>query len=414
MPIVFVQPYIAPVNWMALLGSSSTDRGASTVVDSGGNIIVGGLYYNGSNYDAVIAKYSPAGTLQWQRIFGGSGTQSPYSITVDASDNIIFSGPLFLAKYSSAGSLLWQRSLPDVSGERVLVLGTGEIIVGGYTTTVGAGSNDAILVKLSADGSTTIWSRAIGVSGAQLGTSAGVDSSGNIYIISTHGGGPFIAKYNTSGVIQWQQKLSGVSNPAFYDMTITGSDDIYVVGSAGAPTYAGAMMVKYDTSGNVVFQKRYSLSSSTRFLGVTHDSTGDVYAIGETASTGKILIGKYDSSGVRIWERSIGETNASSNNGNGIFIHTSGDVCITGELDNLGEGGSSDIFHARLPADGSKTGTYSLGGVNIDYTSVTATTATLPHTESAAGMTDQSVSITNSAGSFTDAAGSLVTDFISL
>jgi len=416
MPIIFTAPYIAPVNWFGLLGSSGRENGYGAATDSSGNIIVAGSYFNGSDYDTVLAKFTAAGSLIWQRsLASAASSEHIQSVSLDASDNIVVCGVFFVAKYSSAGSLTWQRTLTSMATDNVLVLSSGDIVLTGNSSAVGAGSNDVIIIKLSSNGSTTLWSRSLGVSGAQIGTGIAEDSGGNIYVTGTHAAGNFIAKYNTSGVIQWQQKMGGVTpdKPNFNAITIDGSDNIYVAG--GAPTGTpGALLVKYNTSGAIVFQTRYSLTSTTRFLGVTTDSSGNVYVTGETTGTGKILVAKMDSSGVLSWSRSIGETDALYNEGHGIHIHPSGDVCVVGILDNIGEGGISDIFYSRVPADGSKTGSYSLGGVTVNYSSVSLGTSTLSQSENPAGMTDQSFVLTNTAGTFTDSTGTLVTDFVSI
>ena len=416
MPIIFTAPYIAPVNWFGLLGSSGRENGYGVATDSSGNIIVAGSYFNGSDYDTVLAKFTAAGSLIWQRsLASAASSEHIQSVSLDASDNIVVCGVFFVAKYSSAGSLTWQRTLTSMATDNVLVLSSGDIVLTGNSSAVGAGSNDVIIIKLSSNGSTTLWSRALGVSGAQIGTGIAEDSGGNIYVTGTHAAGNFIAKYNTSGVIQWQQKMGGTApnNPGFHAITIDGSDNIYVAGSAPSGT-PGALLVKYNTSGTIVFQTRYTLNSATRFLEVTTDASGNVYATGETKNEGKLLVAKIDSSGVLSWSRTIAETDAFNNEGHGISIHTSGDVCVIGILDNIGEGGVSDIFYSRLPSDGSKTGAYSLGGVTVNYSSVSLGTSTLSQPENPAGMTDQSFVLTNTAGTFTDSAGTLVTDFVSI
>ena len=198
----------AEAYWIALLGGTDYDLFYAVTVDSSDNIICAG--YTGSDGagggDALIAKYNSSGTLQWDRTLGGTGTDSFYGVAVDGSDNIICVGYTasdgaggndgFIAKYNSSGTLQWDRTLGGTSTEQfegVTVDSSGNYICAGFIASDGAGVNDG-----------------------------------------------FIAKYNSSGTLQWDRTLGGTSTDIFYGVAVDSSDNIICAGfttSDGAGLY---------------------------------------------------------------------------------------------------------------------------------------------------------------------------------
>ena len=100
-------------------------------------------------------------------------------------------------------------------------------------------------------------------------------------------------------------------------------------------------------------------NGSTYANGIDLDSDGNVYAVGYNSTVGQganeVVIVKYDNSGTLQFQRFLGTTSNDTPAG-GIKINSSGDMVISGWGD-YGYGGN-DNFIAKLPNDGSKTGTY--------------------------------------------------------
>jgi uncharacterized delta-60 repeat protein len=248
------------------------------------------------------------------------------------------------------------------------------------------------------------------------GQSVAVDSSGNVYVCGydfDSGSGVLrfiIAKYNTSGIIQWQRRLggdTGTSNDSGYSVAVDASGNVYVCGQSNPSNRYSAQIVKYDTSGTLQWQRRLGPSvagNSAYALSLAVDSSGNIYFCGVATISGNqdFLIAKYDTSGVIQWQRRLGSS--ASDIGRSVAVDSSGNVYVCGQS----EGSSNlDFLVAKLPGDGSLTGTYTVGGVSIAYTTSSLTDEITSLGNAASSLTDAASSLTDAATSLTDAASSL-------
>ncbi len=180
--------------------------------DASGNIYITGYAagnldanVNAGSYDAFIAKYDTTGAKQWTKLLGSVGDDRAYGIAVDASANVFITG------YTS-GTL------------------DGNAIAGSY---------DAFVAKYDTTGAKQ-WTKLLGSAGYDMATGAAVDASGNVYITGyTNGnlaGGnsgsydAFIAKYDTTGVIQWSRLLGTPGVDYSTGIAIDTSGNVYFTG----------------------------------------------------------------------------------------------------------------------------------------------------------------------------------------
>lgn len=172
------------------------------------------------------------------------------------------------------------------------------------------------------------------------------DSSGNVYVVGSTGatgGGQidaYIAKYNSSGVIQWQRILGNASyNDIPYSMTVDSSSNVYVVGySEVTANLSKILVVKYNSSGTIQWQKSLSYEYASGYginfgLSVATDSSSNVYITGQTylgtTPSYDIPIVKMDSSGAITWQRQIG-SNSTIQSGSAIAVDSTGKVTVCG------------------------------------------------------------------------------------
>ena len=368
----------------------------------------------------------------WLASLGGATDEKGRSVAIDASDNSYSFGDAtsagaggpenFLAKRDSAGTIQWQRTLGGTGSDfarSVKVDSSGNVYVVGWTDSIGAGSSDFLLAKYNSSG-TIQWQRILGGATFDRGHSVAIDSSDNLYVVGftdSSGAGDFdflLAKYNSSGTIQWQRTLGGTGDDRGNSVAIDSSDNVYVLGQ-NTSTGAGNddfLLAKYNSSGTIQWQKILG-ANDDRGQSVAIDSSDNVYVVGKTDSYPDLnfLIAKYNSSGTIQWQRVLGGSNVEI--GNSVAIDSSDTLYVLGYTESTGAGGD-DFLMAKLPNDGSLTGTYVLDGVDMVYAASSLTAATSTLTAATSSLTDSSSSLTAATSTLTDASASLTSHFVEI
>ena len=426
-----------PSYWLTTLGGTSNEDAKSVAIDSAGNAyVLGGSYGVGAgDYDFLLAKYNSDGTIQWQRVLGGTGSDEGKSVAIDSSDNVYVFGytnstgegvnDFLLAKYNSSGTIQWQRILGGAgndNGESVAIDSSDNVYVLGRSYSVGAGSADLFFAKYNSSGAIQ-WQRTLGTNLAEEGFSVAIDSANNVYLAgwtqSTGAGGNdlLLAKYNSDGTIQWQRVLGGTSNEFSYSLAFDSSDNVYVGGatrSEGVGNYS-CLLAKYNSAGTVQWQKILYGADNDQYRGIAVDSNDNIYASGITSSTTggdfDYISAKYDASGALQYQRTLGGSGNSFSDA--IAINSSDSIYLFGKTESTGAG-FADFLLAKLPNDGSLTGTYVLDGVNIVYAASSLTAATSTLTAATSSLTSATSGATDSTASLTSASVSLTSHFVEI
>lgn len=398
------------------LGAYSTTSGAycqGATMDSSGNLYTVGAIYNAtySNTDLLVCKYGISGALLWQRALSrANGRQvQGYGIHTDGTylyigglDDSAFSSfnEMLSAVYDVSGTLIWKQSLYGASytvGQAASNDSSGNLYAIGYSFQSSTGF-DMITAKYNSAGLLQ-WQRILASSGAaaEYGYSIAIDSSSNVIVGGQGYSGvsaAVLAKYNSSGTLQWQRAI--YQNVGYYTTVIQGvavdaSNNIYATGywydTQSVPPYNPIkyrrFTVKYDSSGTLQWQRELSGTGNELGYAVAVDSSGNVYTLGSSASTSPVttVILKYNSSGTLQWQRSISNSFPSSSHGG---------IACYGASYGFTTAGTGVLLSGRLPSDGTKTGSYSVGGTIYDY--------------AASSLTDAAGSMTSTTSSFTDSA----------
>jgi uncharacterized delta-60 repeat protein len=405
-----------PSYWIATLSGSGYDYGQGIAVDSSGNVYVAGII-TGNNF--LLTKYNKFGAIQWQRKLGTCNDKGFGNIlAIDSAGNSYVVGTiteaslnLILFKYDTSGTLQWQKKLTGASSENgygVAVDSSGNVYVCGSTDSQGAGSNDALIVKYNSSG-TVQWQRRLGGTGNDIAYSVAVDSSANVYIVGIAGTGGFggsdvlVAKYNTSGTIQWQRRLGGATQDNGKSTAVVDSSgNIYLsadTNSSGAGSY-DTLIAKYDTSGTLQWQRTFGSAGTDINFGIAVDSSGSAYVTGQSSSS--LFIVKYDTSGTIQWQRSLSSSGDEA--GYAIAVDSVGVMYVTGYTTVSDPSSEYDVLIVKLPADGSLTGTY--GSFTYAVTTLTSATSSLSDatatlTEAAATLTEGTPTLTPSTPTLT-------------
>jgi hypothetical protein len=167
------------VMWQKIYGNDGMSDGALSVQQTldGGYIIAGYTYSLGVGYgDAWVLKLDSTGSVTWQKSYGGNGSDGASSIQQTSDGGYIVAGDtssfgaggydVWVFKLNSTGSVTWQNTYggSNVDSSRsIRQTSDGGYIVGGETTSFGAGWYDAWVVKLGAIGD-IVWDAGSGAS----------------------------------------------------------------------------------------------------------------------------------------------------------------------------------------------------------------------------------------------------------
>ncbi|MHA1480009.1 MAG: DUF7948 domain-containing protein [Candidatus Thorarchaeota archaeon] len=399
LPLV-IDPFL---QYSTFVGGTSEDRGYSIVLDSSNNVYVTGhtfssgfpttLGANDTSYnvggDVFILKLSADGsTLLYSTFVGGTSFDYGKSIALDSSNNVYVTG------YTESS--------------------TGFPTTPGANDTTHNGGSDVFILKLSADGSTLLYSTFVGGSGSDYGDSISLDSSNNAYVTghtgssnfpttlgandTSYDGGydGFILKLSADGsTLLYSTFVGGSGYDSGYSIAIDTSNNAYVTGYTSSdtfPTTSGAYNVTRSGSYDV-FILKLSADGSTllysTFVGgsiddygysIVLDSSNNAYVTGETGSSdfpttptandtsfndgfydGFILKLSADGSTL-LYSTFFGGT--SFDHGYSIVLDNSNNAYVTGATSsdnypttsgayNTTRNGNRDVFILNLSADGS-------------------------------------------------------------
>jgi len=402
---------VPSVSWATSIGGTNSDYGYGIATDSNGNVYVIGKYSgtvtigsttlnSAGSSDAFVAKYDTSGTVQWAKSIGGTSSDAGQAIATDSNGNVYVIGfynntatfapgttlttagytDTFVAKYDTSGTVQWAESIGGTYfdyGQAIATDSAGNVYVTGYyngSVTIGTitltstGSNDIFVAKYNTSG-TVQWAKSIGGTDTDYGYGIATDSNGNVYVIgfydntvtfapgttlnSTGGDDAFVAKYDTSGTVQWAKSIGGTSSDNGRGIATDSNGNVYVTGKySTTATFApgttltsvgssDAFVAKYNTSGTVQWAMSIGGTSSDYGQAIATDSAGNVYVTGyysgsvtigsttlNSAGSTDAFVAKYNTSGTVQWAMSIGGT--SPDYGYGIATDSGGNVYVTG------------------------------------------------------------------------------------
>ncbi len=374
---IFVAKYnnSGTIQWVQSAGGTGAESGIGIAVDAAGNVYVTGNYAgtanfggisrtSAGNYDVFVAKYNSSGTPQWVRSAGGTGTDYGAGIAVDAAGNVYVTGyyqgtasfggisstsaglyDIFVAEYNSSGTTQWVQSAGGIGsdqGNSITVDVAGNVYVTGFyvgsasfggINKISAGSYDVFVAKYNKNG-VLLWVQSAGGIGSDQGNSITVDVAGNVYVTGNYVGSAnfgginkisagsadvFVAKYNSSGTIQWVQSEGGIGNDQGNSIALDEAGNVYVTGFyVGTASFGGisstsaggagadVFVAKYNSSGTILGVQSGGGTPTDIGYGIAVDATGNVYVTGfyeGTASFGGISrtsAGYYDVFVVRL------------------------------------------------------------------------------------------------------------------
>ncbi len=298
--------------------------------------------------------------------------------------------------------------------------GTGNVYIAGKftgtatfenTNIVSSGGEDIFLAKYNRAG-VLQWVKQAGGSGDDRANAISVDANGNAYITGRFmgtatfeatnlvGAGQqdvFIAKYNTSGTLQWVKNAGGTgydngngiclslngsgvfvtgsfSNVAtFADTTVTsqGNADIFIVGcsSEGENMWVQTGGSPMDDIGYAIAVDNLNIYATGYYRGGLVFSGG---ILSNNNGSSDMFVVKFDADRVFQWAKK--GSGPLTEEGHGIVATSTGDVYVTGSFagtanfngTDLTVFGGSDVFLIKYNTDGDMPWVKQLGGTGLD------------------------------------------------
>jgi len=333
---------IYPTNsnvWLKTFGGIYNDYITSIQQTSDGGYIIGGYtdsfttIFTTGNFDALIVKLDSSGNISWSKTIGGTNIDDVYSIQQTSDGGYIIGGDttsfgagnndLLIVKLDSSGNISWLKTIGGTNDDYISSIqqtSDGGYIIGASTASFGAGSYDAFIVKLDSSGNIS-WSKTIGgtnndsISSIQQTSDGGYIIGGSTASFGAGNYDAFIVKLDSSGNISWSKTIGGTNIDDVYSIQQT-SDGGYIVGGYTNSFGAGnddALIVKLDSSGNISWSKTIGGTNYDDVYSIQQTSDGGYIIGASTASFGAGnddgLIVKLDSSGNISWSKTIGGTN---------------------------------------------------------------------------------------------------------
>ncbi len=274
------------LQWYKTIGGAGSDYGCSIVQTSDGGYAVAGHTnsFGMGNVDVMLVKLSSSGALQWCKTAGGPAADYAYSLTQSSDGGFVVAGStmsygsgsndIYVVKFNSSGIAEWGKTVGGSStdaGISIKQASDGGYIIAGSTMSFGAGNFDMYIVKINSAG-TLAWTRTLGGSVYEFASSV-VQTSDGGYIVAgsteSFGAGAsdiYIAKLNSSGVLQWQKTSGGSGDD--YGFTViqttdggycvtgntesygTGNTDIFLLKFGSNGTICGSSQTPSGTSGS--------------------------------------------------------------------------------------------------------------------------------------------------------------------
>lgn len=400
-------------HFIAVTGSWGHDSapydGNSMAVDSNGSIYFPGYYREDTGYPWLpnsgwIGQYSDSGVLRWQRAIGGSdatvwggGNELMNDCCLSSDEQYLYvvgyhdvnTGLIY--KYDTSGNIQWKKQFSDSNTNQIhgcVTDSSGNLYVAGRHQNTGASVYKGFIAKFNSSGAVQ-WQKIFGSSSRVNFRHLAIDSSNNIYVTGSIDSGPadnLVVKFNSSGSITWQRRLTrGSSNywESSGAIAVDLSGNVYITGFSNhdSSTDDQPFLLKLDSDG--IFQWARSMGNyayNDRSETVTCDSEGYVYWGGiENPGTGSsdnnAVIIKFNSSGSEQWKRKLSVSNKNTYCYS-VKTDLRNDFVCSGNCWVDGGYGTTDQWIARFPGDGTKTGTYTLNGDSWVYASSSITVAT--------------------------------------
>jgi len=283
------------MQWNKTYGGALTETSGDMCVTTDGGYAMSGYTtsFGAGGQDFWLVKTDIAGNMLWNMTYGGTGNEYAYHVvqTVDGGYALLGqtnsfgagNNDFWLVKTDGSGNVQWNQTyggtVSDV-GIHVLQTDEGGYALLGYTSSFGAGSNDAWLIMTDVAGNME-WNMTYGGTGMEFGQCLEPTSDGGYAlacITTSFGAGSldfWFVKLDASGNMEWNMTYGGTGSDGPTHFIQTEDDGYAIVGFTTVGSDQNASLIKTDAFGNMEWNQTYGGTGSEIAYALLR--TGDGY-----------------------------------------------------------------------------------------------------------------------------------------
>jgi len=236
--------------FVQVIGGVSADYAYSVDFQLDGGLAVAGYTgsYGTGNYDALLCRFDPGGSLLWTKTLGGSSADQAYDLVVMPCGSMVICGgtgsfgavstDFLVARFSPTGSLRWTKVFGGIGidyGYSICDAGDNGIVIAGSSSSYGAGGYDFLVMRLDSAGGVK-WVTSVGGTNndyayAVMKEVDGFTVVGTTYSFGVGGSDLMVTRLDPDGNQVWTWTAGGPGNENGYAVASDGQTGYTVIGS---------------------------------------------------------------------------------------------------------------------------------------------------------------------------------------
>jgi hypothetical protein len=295
--------------WTRAYGGASYEFGYGVCLAPEGGFLAVGVTtsFGAGGRDGLAVRVDADGNLLWMQSYGGASQDAIMDVYRVSEDTYVLTGTsyslgpgtagMWVLMIDDDGQVIWEQSHGGDgadTGWRVLQTSDGGFIVGGFTTSFGAGSKDLWLVKLDSEGG-YVWDHTYGGTGDDRGYGLAIVPGGGYlltgYTDSFGAGGTdiYLVMADDEGLPSWTRTYGGPGNEIGYAVITPCGGGILLAGSTTsiAPGDVNTYVIHTDTFGDTLWTTTYAVAGDDWAEALLQTQDGG-FALGGSADPGSL------------------------------------------------------------------------------------------------------------------------------
>ena len=356
------------------------DRGVDVLAtEEGGFVVVGVTASRGAGgEDAYLMRLNEQEKVLWQRTLGGTGDDNGWSV-IEAADTP--EGGLIVGGFTTSegaggndcslwavdqhGLLSWSKTFGGERNDRcwdvVATIDSGYLLAG-ETDSFGAGERDCYLVRTDSAGK-EVWSKTFGGEADDRCFSVANAADGGFVVAGqtySYGAGDrdaWILKLDQTGTLEWSKTHGGAKSDVAHSVVAAGTGSFLVTGytTSFAASPDDPMVLQFAADGSMVSSQVLEMPGHNRTLTGAVAANGGLCLVGFTIAGTPLkrggLVVRTDKNGDRLWTSSVLPTTEGESLAYGVTGTVEGGCAITGHT-TVDSGGEIDLLFARFDREG--------------------------------------------------------------